>query len=45
VSTGGSLAWAAYGALVDAATELRDQGTSTYIDRVLPRAIREAAFE
>jgi 2-methylisocitrate lyase-like PEP mutase family enzyme len=45
VSTGGSLAWAAYGALVDAATELRDQGTSTYIDRALPRPIREAAFE
>jgi 2-methylisocitrate lyase-like PEP mutase family enzyme len=44
VSTGGSLAWAAYGALVDAATELRDQGTSTYLDRALPRAVRDAAF-
>jgi 2-methylisocitrate lyase-like PEP mutase family enzyme len=44
VSTGGSLAWAAYGALVGAATELRDQGTSTYLDRALPRPIREAAF-
>jgi 2-methylisocitrate lyase-like PEP mutase family enzyme len=44
VSTGGSLAWAAYGALVDAATELRDQGTSTYLDRALPRPARDAAF-
>jgi 2-methylisocitrate lyase-like PEP mutase family enzyme len=44
VSTGGSLAWAAYGALVDAATELRDQGTSAYLDRALPRPVRDAAF-
>ena len=44
VSTGGSLAWAAYGALVDAATELRDTGTSTYLDRALPRPLRDAAF-
>jgi 2-methylisocitrate lyase-like PEP mutase family enzyme len=44
VSTGGSLAWAAYGALVDAATELRDHGTSTYLDRALPRPARQAAF-
>lgn len=44
VSTGGSLAWAAYGALVDAATELRDRGTSTYLDRALSRAARDAAF-
>jgi 2-methylisocitrate lyase-like PEP mutase family enzyme len=44
VSTGGSLAWAAYGALVDAAVELRDQGTSTYLDRALPRPLRDAAF-
>jgi 2-methylisocitrate lyase-like PEP mutase family enzyme len=44
VSTGGSLAWAAYGALVDAATELREQGTSTYLDRALPRPFRDAAF-
>jgi 2-methylisocitrate lyase-like PEP mutase family enzyme len=44
VSTGGSLAWAAYGALVDAATELRDRGTSTYLDRALPRPMRDAAF-
>jgi 2-methylisocitrate lyase-like PEP mutase family enzyme len=45
VSTGGSLAWAAYGALADAAIELRDQGTSTYLDRALPRPLRDAAFE
>jgi 2-methylisocitrate lyase-like PEP mutase family enzyme len=44
VSTGGSLAWAAYGALVTAATELRDQGTSTYLDRALSRPDRAAAF-
>jgi 2-methylisocitrate lyase-like PEP mutase family enzyme len=44
VSTGGSLAWAAYGALVDAATELRDLGTSTYLGRALPRPVRDAAF-
>jgi 2-methylisocitrate lyase-like PEP mutase family enzyme len=44
ISTGGSLAWVAYGALVDAATELRDSGTSTYLDRALPRPVRDAAF-
>jgi 2-methylisocitrate lyase-like PEP mutase family enzyme len=44
VSTGGSLAWAAYGALVEAATELRDTGTSAYLDRALPRPLRDAAF-
>lgn len=44
VSTGGSLAWAAYGALVDAAAELRDNGTSGYLDRALPRSMRDAAF-
>lgn len=44
VSTGGSLAWASYGALVDAAAELRDSGTSTYLDRALPRPLRDAAF-
>ncbi|OJF10531.1 isocitrate lyase/PEP mutase family protein [Couchioplanes caeruleus] len=44
VSTGGSLAWAAYGALVHAAEELRDSGTSTYLDRALPRPLRDAAF-
>jgi 2-methylisocitrate lyase-like PEP mutase family enzyme len=45
VSTGGSLAWAAYGALVSAATELRDSGTSGYLDRALPRPLRDAAFD
>jgi 2-methylisocitrate lyase-like PEP mutase family enzyme len=44
VSTGGSLAWAAYGALVEAAAELRAAGTSDYLDRALPRTLREAAF-
>lgn len=44
VSTGGSLAWAAYGALVTAARELFDTGTSTYLDRALPRDLRDAAF-
>jgi len=44
VSTGGSLAWAAYGALAAAATELRDAGTSTYLDRALPPALRAAAW-
>jgi 2-methylisocitrate lyase-like PEP mutase family enzyme len=44
VSTGGSLAWAAYGALVEAATELRDGGTSGYLDRALPSPVRDAAF-
>jgi 2-methylisocitrate lyase-like PEP mutase family enzyme len=45
VSTGGSLAWAAYGALAEAATELRDHGTSTYLDRALSRETRDAAFD
>lgn len=44
VSTGGSLAWAAYGAMVDAARELRDAGTSTYLDRALPSSVRDEAF-
>lgn len=44
VSTGSGLAWAAYGALVAAATELRDTGTSTYLDQALPERIRDAAF-
>ncbi len=33
VSVGGSFAWAAYGALVAAATELRDSGTYSYAER------------
>jgi 2-methylisocitrate lyase-like PEP mutase family enzyme len=45
VSTGGSLAWAAYGAMVDAARELLATGTSSYLDRALPRDVRAAAFD
>lgn len=45
VSTGGALAWAAYGALVAGARELLEHGTSTYATtRRLPAAIRAAAF-
>lgn len=44
VSTGGSLAWAAYGALADAAEELRTTGTSSYLRRALPRSVRGAIF-
>jgi 2-methylisocitrate lyase-like PEP mutase family enzyme len=44
VSTGGALAWAAYGALVRAVGELRDAGTSTYLDGALGRDLRTAAF-
>jgi len=44
VSTGGALAWAAYGSLVIAARELQTDGTSTYTDRTLPADIRAAAF-
>ena len=44
VSTGGALAWAAYGAMVRAAEELRDAGTSTYLDTALGRDLRAAAF-
>ena len=44
VSTGGSLAWAAYGALVAAAQELQSTGTSTYLGRAMPRPMRNAAF-
>ena len=44
VSTGGSLAWAAYGALAIAARELQTDGTSTYLDHALPRDVRAAAF-
>jgi len=44
VSTGGGLAWAAYGALVSAAEELRSTGTTTYLARALPAAVRGAAF-
>ncbi|WP_305787082.1 isocitrate lyase/PEP mutase family protein [Symbioplanes lichenis] len=44
VSSGGSLAWAAYGALVTAARELQESGTSTYLDQALTRPLRDAAF-
>jgi 2-methylisocitrate lyase-like PEP mutase family enzyme len=45
VSTGGALAWAAYGALRTAATELRDAGTSTYASRALSADERAQIFE
>jgi 2-methylisocitrate lyase-like PEP mutase family enzyme len=44
VSTGGTLAWAAYGALRDAARELRDSGTTTFRARALSSAEVEDAF-
>lgn len=45
LSTGGSLAFAAYGALAAAARELRTAGTSTYMDRTLSVDDRRAAFD
>lgn len=44
VSTGGALAYAAYGATVAAAQELRDLGTSTYASAALSSGCRERAF-
>lgn len=44
VSTGGSLAYRAYVALVDAAREVLDAGTSTYRSHRLPSDIVERAF-
>lgn len=44
VSVGSLLAWAAYGALVDAAAELFGAGTSTYTDRLLDSSLRDAAW-
>ena len=44
VSTGGALAWAAYGALRDAARELLTAGTTTFRERSLTGDEREAAF-
>ncbi len=44
VSTGGAMAWAAYGGLITAATELRDHGTTSYLAAGAPRSIRAAAF-
>ena len=44
VSTGGALAWVAYGALVTAGWELLDQGTTTFLGAVLDGAVRASAF-
>jgi 2-methylisocitrate lyase-like PEP mutase family enzyme len=45
VSTGGGLAFAAYGALADAGRELLTMGTSSYIGRALSMGDRQAAFD
>jgi len=45
VSTGGSLAFAAYGALASAGRELLTKGTSTYTARSLAMDDRRAAFD
>jgi 2-methylisocitrate lyase-like PEP mutase family enzyme len=45
VSTGGALAFAAYGAMAAAARELLSDGTSTYIGRGLSMDDRRAAFD
>ena len=44
VSTGGSLSWVAYGAFAAAAAELLGPGTTAYLDSMLPRSTRQAAF-
>jgi 2-methylisocitrate lyase-like PEP mutase family enzyme len=44
VSTGGALARAAYGALLAAAQELRDDGTSSYAARAPSGDTIESAF-
>ena len=44
VSTGGHLARAAYGALLAAAEELRERGTSGYAERAAPPEALKAAF-
>lgn len=44
VSVGSLFAWAAYGALVEAARELLGPGTSDYSARVLDSRLREEAF-
>jgi len=44
ISTGGALAFAAYGALAAAGRELLDSGTSTYLGRALSADDRRAAF-
>ena len=45
LSTGGSLAFAAYGALAHSARELLTEGTSTYANGALSVEDRRAAFE
>lgn len=44
VSVGGLFAWAAYGALVEAAHEMLGPGTSGYSARVLDSGLRDQAF-
>jgi 2-methylisocitrate lyase-like PEP mutase family enzyme len=44
VSTGGALAFAAYGALAHAARELLESGTSQYTEATLHADLRKAAF-
>ncbi len=44
VSTGGALAWSAYGAANRAAGELLESGTYTYMPTRLPESIRDSAF-
>jgi 2-methylisocitrate lyase-like PEP mutase family enzyme len=44
VSTGGALAWAAYGAMVRAGRELLDEGTASYVADAVPQALRRTAF-
>jgi len=44
VSTGGALAWAAYGALVSAAQELAGPGTSSYLATALGADVRARAL-
>ncbi|MDX2378290.1 MAG: isocitrate lyase/phosphoenolpyruvate mutase family protein [Acidimicrobiia bacterium] len=45
VSLGSLLAWAAYGALIDAAEELLGPGTSSYASQLLSTRLRNAAFD
>lgn len=45
VSTGGALAWVAYGALVAAARELLEQGTTTFLAATLDESVRASAFD
>ena len=44
VSTGGALARAAYGALLEGAAELRDRGTSSYSESGAPAEVLREAF-